>query len=220
MLINGVEYVKRQIKYNITPKIRSKSDIKAIVIHYTANYDEGANASSHYKYWNNANRESSCDVVIDDHSIWKINDWYKNYTWQIGDGDGKYHWSNYQVIGIEMCVNKDGNFNKTIDNTIEYIRYLHQNGFTKTLIRHYDASRKLCPIMFVDLNIKGWNKAYTDFRNKVFAKEKKEPYHDSEILKYGFEKGWYIGEKYKENDPVTWKKLIWVLRNFEDSLKK
>lgn len=219
--INGISYHSKQIRYNKTPKTRTKKDIKAIVIHYTANYSKGAGSEAHFNYFNSANRNSSADVFIDDHSILRINDWNKYYTWAIGDGNGKYGWTNSNTISIEMCVNSDSNFNKTVENTIAYIRYLHSHSYTKTLIRHYDASRKLCPKMFVDLNISGYNKAYTDFRNKVFAKEvktvAKENY--SGILKIAYDNGWFSNLDYKESTPVTFSKLCYILRNYENYLK-
>jgi len=226
--INGISYHSKQIRYNRTPKKRSKKDIKAIVVHYTANYNNKAGGQAHFDYFNGADRNSSADVFIDDHSIWKINDWTKYYTWAIGDGRGKYGWTNSNTISIEMCVNKDGNFNKMIENTIKYIRYLHSEGYTTTLIRHYDASRKLCPIYFVDLKISGHNKAYTDFRNKVFQKEPPVNNNNNSsnnnsqseytgILKFGFDNEWFSGKNYKPNDPVTFEKLCYILRNYKDN---
>jgi N-acetylmuramoyl-L-alanine amidase len=169
--INKVPYYIKQISYNRAALTRSKSNFKAIVIHYTGNSSKGANAEAHYNYFNNGNRNASADVFIDDKSIWRVNDWYKYYTWAIGDGHGKYGYSNQNTISIEMCVNADGDFAKTQENAIAYIKYLHENNFTKNLIRHYDASRKLCPAMYVDLNIAGYNSAYTYFRKAIFDKK-------------------------------------------------
>lgn len=168
MTINNIPYYNKQIKYNKTALKRNESDIKAIVIHYTGNSTKGANAEAHFNYFNLADRQSSADVFIDDNSIWKVNDWFNYYSWAIGDGKSKYGWNNRNTISIEMCINSDGDFSKTQENAINYIRFLHKNGYTKTLIRHYDASRKLCPIMYVDLNIAGYNEAYTYFRKAVF----------------------------------------------------
>lgn len=100
MLIKGlsIQFIEKQIKHNITSRARSIKDIKAIVIHYTANNSPSADAQNHFNYWNTAVRNSSCDIVVDDHSIWKINDWFKYYTWQIGDGKGKYGYYNKDVI--------------------------------------------------------------------------------------------------------------------------
>jgi N-acetylmuramoyl-L-alanine amidase CwlA len=221
--INGISYHSKQIRYNRTPMKRSKKDIKAIVVHYTANYGIKADGKAHFDYFNGADRDSSADVFIDDHSIWKINDWPKYYTWAIGDGKGRYGWTNSNTISIEMCVNKDGNFNKMIENTIKYIRYLHSQGYTTTLIRHYDASRKLCPIYFVDLTIPGYNKAYQDFRNKVFAKEVKKPVakdiYDYESLKWLHEKGFIKGTDYNSSRQFNCEQIAIILKRLYEDLK-
>lgn len=220
--INGISYHSKQIKYNRTAKKRTKKDIKAIVVHYTANYSRKADGKAHFEYFNGADRDSSADVFIDDHSIWKINDWTKYFTWAIGDGKGKYGYTNSNTISIEMCVNSDGNFAKTVENTIKYIRYLHQNGYTKVLIRHYDASRKLCPIMFVDLNISGYNKAYTDFRNKVFKKEVKpvaKDIFDYASLKWLHEKGFIKGTDYNSSKQFNCEQIAIILKRLYEDLK-
>jgi len=220
--INGISYHSKQIKYNRTAKKRTKKDIKAIVIHYTANYGEKADGKAHFNYFNGADRNSSADVFIDDHSIWKINDWTKYYSWAIGDGNGKYGWTNSNTISIEMCVNKDGNFNKMIENTIKYIRYLHSEGYTTTLIRHYDASRKLCLIYFVDLKISGHNKAYTDFRNKVFQKEVKpvaKDIYDYESLKWLHDKKFIIGTNYNSSKQFNCEQIAIILKRLYEDLK-
>lgn len=159
---------------NITKLSRKKSDIKYIVVHYTANYNIGANKESHYKYFNNPTAKASADVVIDSKGILKINDWYKSYCWHVGDGKGKYGITNSNSIGIELCVNKDGILSETIKKCENYIVDLLKKEFTnlslKDIVRHYDASRKLCPAFFVDLTIKGYNKAYTDFRKNIESK--------------------------------------------------
>ena len=220
--IGGIPYYSKQIKYNRTAKTRTKKDIKAIVVHYTANYGEKADGKAHFDYFNGADRNSSADVFIDDHSIWKVNDWTKYYTWAIGDGKGRYGWNNSNTISIEMCVNKDGNFNKMIEITIKYIRYLHSQGYTETLIRHYDASRKLCPIYFVDLTISGYNKAYTDFRNKVFKKEVKpvaKDIFDYASLKWLHEKGFIKGTDYNDSKQFNCEQIAIILKRVYTDLK-
>jgi N-acetylmuramoyl-L-alanine amidase len=219
--IGGIPYYSKQIKYNRTAIKRTKKDIKAIVVHYTANYNNGAGGAKHFEYFNGADRDSSADVFIDDHSIWKINDWFNYYSWAIGDGKGRYGWTNSNTISIEMCVNKDGNFNKMIENTIKYIRYLHSQGYTKTLIRHYDASRKLCPIYFVDLTISGYNKAYTDFRNKVFKKEDTKVaknIFDYASLKWLHEKGFIKGTDYNSSKQFNCEQIAIILQRLYKDL--
>ena len=221
--IGGIPYYSKQIKYNRTAKTRTKKDIKAIVVHYTANYGEKADGKAHFNYFNSADRDSSADVFIDDHSIWKINDWFNYYSWAIGDGKGRYGWTNSNTISIEMCVNKDGNFNKMIENTITYIRYLHSQGYTTTLIRHYDASRKLCPVYFVDLTISGHNKAYTEFRNKIFAKEVKPVAKDifdyPNSLEWLYKQGFIKGTDYNSSKQFNCEQIAIILKRLYEDLK-
>jgi N-acetylmuramoyl-L-alanine amidase len=40
------------------------------------------------------------------------------------------------------------------------------------------------------------------------------------ILKEAFDKGWFIGEKYKETDNINFENLCYILRNFENYMKK
>ena len=52
-----------QIAYNRT---RRTQGIKYIVIHDTGNTADGANARSHYAYFNSKDRQSSADFFVDD----------------------------------------------------------------------------------------------------------------------------------------------------------
>ena len=97
----------KQIAYNISN--RNGTKIKYIVIHDTGNTSPGANANSHYNYFNGGNRYSSADFFVDDKQALCVNDYYKYYTWHCGDGYGKYGITNENSIGIEICINSDGN---------------------------------------------------------------------------------------------------------------
>ncbi|MEM6725478.1 MAG: SH3 domain-containing protein, partial [Bacteroidota bacterium] len=59
---------------------------------------------------------------------------------------------NYFVIGIEMCVNADGDWDKTYQNSVELTQYLlNLHNFTiHQLWRHYDITGKDCPKMMID----------------------------------------------------------------------
>ncbi len=158
----------KQIKYNRTAtSVYTGRSINYIVIHYTANYSKGANTEAHYNYFNNANRNASADFFIDDKSIWQINDYNKYYTWAVGDGDGKYGVTNRNSISIEMCVNSDSNFNKTLQNTVELTAYLMKelNIDINHVVRHFDASKKLCPLMFCGNTQK--DKDWELFKDKI-----------------------------------------------------
>jgi N-acetylmuramoyl-L-alanine amidase len=121
--------------------------IKYIVIHETDNWDVGANAKMHYNFFEGGDRQSSADFFVDNNEVRQIIDYTKNYGWSVGDGNGKYGITNRNSVSIELCVNSDGDYNKTFENAIELAYKLHKElGIPLiNVVRHYDASRKNCP---------------------------------------------------------------------------
>ena len=134
----------KQIAYNRS--IRNQQ-IKWIVIHDTGNKGRGADALAHYNYFNSGNRGSSADFFVDDKSVICVNDYMKYYTWHCGDGKGKFGITNQNSIGIEICINSDGDYDKAVANTVKLTKDLmvELNIPIERVIRHYDASRKNCP---------------------------------------------------------------------------
>lgn len=59
---------------------------------------------------------------------------------------------NNYLIGIEMCVNSDGDFEKTRQHTIDLTRFLmEKHGLsTDEIYRHFDITKKICPKMMVE----------------------------------------------------------------------
>ena len=84
-----------------------------------------------------------------------MNDYAKYYTWHCGDGKGKYGITNSNSIGIEICINSDGNYNTAFQNAVELTKHLMKelNIPLEKVVRHYDASRKNCPAR---MNKNGW----------------------------------------------------------------
>lgn len=121
--------------------------IKYIVIHDTGNTGKGADALSHFNYFNGGNRGSSADFFVDSTQTVRINDYTKYYTWHCGDGKGKYGITNSNSIGIEICVNSDGDYMKAYTAAAELTRRLMSELSVppERVVRHYDASRKNCP---------------------------------------------------------------------------
>lgn len=143
-----------QITYNRTTRTEKP---RYIVIHTTGNPRRGADARAHFDYWNGKNVGQSADFVVDDKEALQINDYNKYYTWHCGDGKGKYDITNSNSIGIEICVNADGDFEKALDNAAELIGKLKAETGITEVVRHYDASRKLCP---AELSKDNWNEWY------------------------------------------------------------
>lgn len=144
----------KQISHNYSLRT---SVIKYIVIHDTGNTSIGADAETHYQFFNSDYRDSSADIFVDDKSAWYINDYTKYYTWHCGDGNGKYGITNKNSIGVEMCVNADGNYEQAFENLVQVVKALmvELNIPANRVVRHYDASRKTCP---QSMSYNGWAK--------------------------------------------------------------
>ncbi len=157
---------QKQIKYNYS--FRSDK-IKYIVIHDTGNTANGADANAHFNYFNGGNRGSSADVFIDESGALIVNDYIRFYSWHCGDGRGKYGITNSNSIGIEICINRDGNLQKSIDNTVVFVKQLMKdlNIQSKNVVRHYDASRKKCP---ASMSSNNWN-IWINFKKQLESED-------------------------------------------------
>ena len=148
--------IKKQIAHNRKPRTQT---IQYIVIHDTGNKGKGANASAHFNYFNGGERSASADFFVDSTQIMQVNDYKKYYTYQCGDGKGKYGITNSNSIGIEICVNSDGDYQKAYAKAVELTKYLMKelNIPITRVVRHYDASRKNCPASMAYNNWALWN---------------------------------------------------------------
>lgn len=157
MKIDGINVYKSQINQHINKR---QEQATYIVIHDTSNYSVGSNAAAHVKYFNTTTRKASADFLIDEVGIYQINDYKRYFTWHCGDGKGRYGIRNGNSVGLEICVNRDGNYQSSLNNTIILTAYLMQElGISiDRVVRHYDASRKLCPSSMVADNWSKWLK--------------------------------------------------------------
>lgn len=162
---------EKLVKYNFSS--RNGEKIKYISIHDTGNKRRGADANAHFNFFNGGDRQSSAHYFVDDKQILRIiKD--EDRSWAVGDGRGKYGITNENSLNIEMCINSDGDFNKTYLNTLRLTKYLMEkyNIPLENVVRHYDASRKLCPNVFKENNWEKWNKFKEDL--KQIDKEQKD----------------------------------------------
>lgn len=115
---------------------------KYITIHETGNKNKGADAINHAKYINNGSSATWHYTVDDKQIIQHYEDSVQ--CWHCGDGRGE---GNTNSIGIEMCVNSDGDFNRTILNTIELVKHLmnKHNIPIENVVQHNKWSGKDCP---------------------------------------------------------------------------
>ncbi len=157
-----IPFYDKQIQYNyyegmtITPLY--------LVIHETDNTAVGANALAHFNYWNsNPNALASTHFVVDSTQVYEMLQ-LNQAGWHVGDNNGYSDITNYNSIGIEICVNSDGNYAQARENAInlaiEVMKDLNMN--ISQLKRHYDASGKDCPRTMVE-NPELW----TDFVSQV-----------------------------------------------------
>lgn len=142
------------------PKIKLKK-LKAIVIHFTANFSNGSWAINNRNYFNTTSRGCSSQYIVDDHSIIRCipedevayhvgASKYTNYGESLREGG---YSPNYFTIGIEMAVNQDGDYNKTYQNTIELVAdILKRNPHLSIndVVLHHDITGKLCHKYYVE----------------------------------------------------------------------
>ena len=158
-----VQITKKLIKYN-------HSGINKpvyIVIHETGNTDIGADAERHYRYFNGGDRGASAHYVVDDKQVIQLVE-HSVQSWH----NGKKYASNPNVaqcnnsnsIGIEICVNQDGDYSKAVANAVELTKTLMKdlNIPVDRVIRHYDSCGKQCPAKMLREP-----KLWTDFKKSI-----------------------------------------------------
>lgn len=127
----------------------TKREIKYIVIHETDNKAPGSDAKNHAKFLKENNESTtSWHYTVDDHEIYHhIPD--DEIAYHAGDKDG-----NKYGIGIELCVNTDGDFEKTFANAAKLVAYLLKsyNLSLESIKMHHDFSGKDCPHSIIENN--------------------------------------------------------------------
>ena len=144
-----------QIAYNKTERTEKP---KYIVIHTTGNKNPGADAQAHFKYWSSGKVGTSADFVVDSKEALQINDYTKYYTWHCGDGKGKNGITNSNSVGVEICVNRDGDFEQALKKAANLVKKIKKEAGITKVVRHYDASGKICPFELSENNWEGWGK--------------------------------------------------------------
>lgn len=139
--------IKKQIVSDNVVKLRSYgkgNKIKKITIHQTDNFGKGANAQSHANLQSRLNpRQASWHYTVDDKEI--IQSFEDNIMcWHCTDGRGP---GNTTSVGIEICVNSDGNYKKAIENAVKLVQYLIKkyNLTVNDVVQHNHWYPKNCP---------------------------------------------------------------------------
>ena len=135
-----------------------------ITIHDTGNTSRGANALNHAKFINNGSSSTWHYTVDESNIVQHFPDSIQ--CWHAGDGKGK---GNTESIGIEMCINSDGNFSKTVDNTVELVLHLmnKHNIPINRVVQHNKWTGKNCPN---SLRHNRYGITWYDFITKVKSK--------------------------------------------------
>lgn len=154
--------IKRQIVPDNIIKTRTHgtgNKMEYIAIHETANTNVGANADAHSRLQINGNkREASWHYQVDDKEI--IQSFEDNIKcWHVGN-------YNDRAIAIEICVNKDGDFKKAVENAVALTKHLmakHNIPIDKVKQHNYFTGKD-CPT-----NLRNGSKGITwnDFINMV-----------------------------------------------------
>ena len=136
-----MEITQDIIKAGSVNRPQTKNSCKYITVHDTGNKNRGADALSHAKYIKSLKEKTSWHYTVDDSRIYQ----------HIPDGEKSYHTSdrkaNESSIAIELCVNADGDFEKTKKNAASLVNMLMERySIPKENIRaHRDWTGKDCP---------------------------------------------------------------------------
>jgi len=116
-----------------------------ITIHETANTSDGANAAMHARYVKNPTTAASWHFTVDDRDTVYQHLPLTENGWHAGDGGSGT--GNRQSIGIEICVNRDGNLDKATQNAITLTKSLMEQFKipVNNVVPHKRWSGKNCP---------------------------------------------------------------------------
>ena len=125
-----------------------KHRIKWLVIHETGNFAAGADAAMHNRYLHSEEQKNtplSWHYTVDDRQIYHhLPDWEKGYH---ASDSGTKGGGNDCGIGIEICVNEDGDYQQAVDNAAylaaELLNRYHLD--ISAVKQHGDFTQKNCP---------------------------------------------------------------------------
>ncbi|MBO5454677.1 MAG: N-acetylmuramoyl-L-alanine amidase [Clostridia bacterium] len=197
-----------QINCNIST--RGENKIRYIVIHDTGNKSKGADTKAHFNYFNSEYRGSSADCFVDDNGPLWVNDYTKFYTWHCGDGQGKFGITNKNSIGIELCVNEGSDRLKAMEFLVcEVVKTAERLNIPfENIVRHYDASRKVCPGSMSANDWEEWKLFKIEVKRRMSKAEFKDikghyaEKHINKLLGYGIVNGDGKG-KFHPDDTLT-----------------
>lgn len=184
------------------------SDIKYIVIHYTAN--NGDTAKNNVDYYASTKVGASAHYFVDEYDAVYQSVPDADTAWAVGGTSSYKHpyCRNANSISIEMCSrNRNGSGRsstddgwyfkeETIKNAVELTKELmaKYNITVENVIRHYDVWGKICPAPFVN-NSDAW----VDFKKRLTQVKELETVND--IV-------WELAERGIISDKDLWLKKL------------
>jgi len=135
-----------------------------VVMHYTGNPKDTAEANCRY-FNTSGGRGASAHFFVDDSHIRQSVE-LRDRAWHCGTSGKYYHAScrNTNSIGIEMCTSGDYKVSETTKAVAAQLcAYICKMlGITASqvdtyVLRHYDITRKACPLQMASANNAEWN---------------------------------------------------------------
>jgi len=161
--------IKKQLVSSRSKTYSGMNGRKYITIHETANTSKGANAQAHANLQSKGFSSSWHWTVDDKEAIQSFPHTVR--CWHAGDGRGD---GNLNSIGIEICVNQDGDFKKAVENAAELVKKImaDENIPITNVVQHNRWSGKNCPA-FLRSGKKGVT--WDDFLSMVKGEKVIEP---------------------------------------------
>ena len=136
--------IKKQLISDTRNKLGRSNKRTYITIHETANTSKGANAQAHANLQSNGNsRAANWHWQVDDKQA--IQSFTHDFSlYHCGDGGGS---GNRNSIGIEICVNSDGDYVQAVKNAAALTRKIiaEENIPLSKVVQHNHWSGKNCP---------------------------------------------------------------------------
>lgn len=147
--------------------------VKGVVIHWTANENAGADADANIRFFENRKYGrtgyGSAHYFVDSEKIMRCLP-ESEMAYHVGATSYKTSrfgsYPNNCTLGVEMCVNSDGNFKVVYDQTVELTAMLmkkYKLNVDTELVRHFDVTGKNCPAMFTSNH---WGKTNNSYATK------------------------------------------------------
>lgn len=135
--------ISRNIQENLKYTYGKGNTKEFLTIHQTGNANVGANADAHSRLQKNLRVGRSWHWQVDDKEAIQSYE-HDVKCWHTGDGT---RGGNIKSIGIEICINQDGNYIQSVRNGAKLAaKILRQENIPlRKMVQHWNWSGKNCP---------------------------------------------------------------------------